>query len=268
MCLLQVQQENLQHSMQKKYWRNPKAEFLEPFSISSSPNVVVITLTTDITIMIITNMIKIKPRKFIWGINVTLITPYPDITSYGVRSLSSCLKKAGHKVKILFLTDVTLSESEKAKDYMDLYSQNIFEQVLPICKEADLIGFSIMTNYTWKCRKLTEDIKKNINVPVIWGGIHTTALPEDSLECADYACIGEAEEAIVEFADALEQGKATDRIQNFWCKSPEGIIRNPVRPLNADLDSLPIPDYNYEDQYVLEGETLKIAAPELVCIRS
>ena len=36
---------------------------------------------------------------------ITLLSIYPDIHSYGVRILSSVLKKEGHSVDIIFLTN-------------------------------------------------------------------------------------------------------------------------------------------------------------------
>ena len=36
---------------------------------------------------------------------VTLISPYPDITNYGLRTLSGVLKAAGHETQMVFMPD-------------------------------------------------------------------------------------------------------------------------------------------------------------------
>ena len=36
---------------------------------------------------------------------ITLVSPYPDITNYGLRTLSAVLKQAGHQVTFLCMPD-------------------------------------------------------------------------------------------------------------------------------------------------------------------
>ena len=37
--------------------------------------------------------------------HVTLVSPYPDITNYGLRTLSAVLKQAGHQVRFICMPD-------------------------------------------------------------------------------------------------------------------------------------------------------------------
>ena len=34
---------------------------------------------------------------------ITLISPYPDITNYGLRTLSGVLREAGHETQVIFM---------------------------------------------------------------------------------------------------------------------------------------------------------------------
>lgn len=77
--------------------------------------------------------------------------------------------------------------------------------------DADLVGISVMTaTATWAYR--TADALRARGVPVVLGGIHVTALPEEAAQHADAVVIGEAESVWAEtLADA-----ATGRLQQFY----------------------------------------------------
>ena len=53
---------------------------------------------------------------------------------------------------------------------------------------------------------------------------------------------GEAEDALVELLDRLQNGQDYTDVKNLWIKQGDRIIKNPMRPLIQDLDSLPFPD--------------------------
>lgn len=36
---------------------------------------------------------------------ITLISPYPDITAFGIRTISAYLKQHGHKTQLIFIPD-------------------------------------------------------------------------------------------------------------------------------------------------------------------
>ena len=80
--------------------------------------------------------------------------------------------------------------------------------------KPDLIGFSVLTNQYKYAVEIAQDIKRYLDVPIIFGGIHPTMDPEGTLaeQCVDYLCIGEGEEA---FLELIEKG------------SPKGIGRLP-----------------------------------------
>jgi radical SAM superfamily enzyme YgiQ (UPF0313 family) len=72
-------------------------------------------------------------------------------------------------------------------------------------------------------------------------------------------CRGEGEEVLVELAQKLSQGKEIYNTRNMWFKKGDSIIRNGLRPLIQDLDSIPGPDYELENHYILnEGHVVKM----------
>ncbi len=74
------------------------------------------------------------------------------------------------------------------------------------------------------------------------GGPHSTFLPEESLEYADYVVRGEGEETIVELIEHLESGTSLKDIRGLSYREGDTFIHNPERPLIKDLDVAPIPD--------------------------
>jgi radical SAM superfamily enzyme YgiQ (UPF0313 family) len=109
-----------------------------------------------------------------------------------------------------------------------------------------------MTNYFESIAQLTVTLKSNLNIPIIWGGIHPSSCPEECLQYADMVCLGDGEEAIVELADHMEENKEIFSTKNIWFRSDNGIIKNPLRTLCQDLDRLPFPDYDLTDDFILD----------------
>lgn len=176
---------------------------------------------------------------------IALISPYNDITSLGVRSISACLKKAGHRTRLIFLASSSPAGQTK-------YDSRVLEQLIELCNHSDLIGISLMTNFFESMAHLTSELKSNLDIPVIWGGIHPSSCPEECLRYADMVCIGDGEGAIVEIANRMAEDREIFSTNNIWFQSDNGIIKNPLRPLCQDLDSLPFPDYDLTDDFVLD----------------
>ena len=93
-------------------------------------------------------------------------------------------------------------------------------------------------------KSTTSILKENFDIPILIGGGHPTVLPEYVISDhnVDMICIGEGEGAIVELADRMEKNQDYSNILNLWIKTDKGIVKNTIRPLLQDLDSLPFPD--------------------------
>ncbi len=186
---------------------------------------------------------------------ITLISTATFPSDQGIRTISSVLKKAGHDVKLVFMT---LSE-----DYSRNYIKSELIQLAKICKNSDLIG---ICSYASTAKRAIRIIKflKQLNIPIVYGGVHATICPQACIKHADIVCIGEGEGAIVNLAEAIEKNKSIDKIKNLWIKKENKIIKNPVRNIINDLDSLPLADYNIESHYILEkGKIRKFREQDL-----
>jgi len=93
-------------------------------------------------------------------------------------------------------------------------------------------------------------------MPVIWGGIHPTVRPEECLKYADMVCIGEGELSLLELVDKMKKAPDSTSIEGIWFKRNGHIIKNPIRNLIEDIDSLPIEDLNIQDYLVLDNGKL------------
>jgi len=178
---------------------------------------------------------------------------YPDLNlgkfNFGVGYLSSVLKAHGHHTDLVHL-----------KDYIN---EETFTQALRQ-KNPDLIAFSCSTNMFAYTKQLVSWARRCLkDTPIICGGIHPTLCPEEviGIKDVDMVCVGEGEEALLELCDNLRQGKTIDNIENIWLKKNGNIYRNPVRPLIADLDSLPFPDRDmFTKSALTEDEALNACA--------
>jgi len=144
------------------------------------------------------------------------------IEPLGIMYLSAALKKAGHNAKIVIVD---------MEDY---------KQVLSDYK-PDVVCGSILTGGQQYFEDLIKDMKTTGHkFLTIMGGIHPTFHPQEieKSEVIDIIITGEAEEAIVDFANALEKGESYSNIPNIWAKIDGKIYKNDKRPLVENLDLL------------------------------
>jgi len=96
--------------------------------------------------------------------------------------------------------------------------------------------------------KASKIVKENSEVPVVWGGIHTSLLPRQTLENPniDILVKGEGEVTFYELVRALDEKKGLKGIRGIWHKDNGKIKNNPDRPF-LDLNSLPRTPYHLVD---------------------
>jgi anaerobic magnesium-protoporphyrin IX monomethyl ester cyclase len=190
---------------------------------------------------------------------ITLISPYPDITAFGLRTISAYLKMNGHKTQMIFLPD---PYSDDLIHGVQRYEDHVLNELIPLCEESDLIGITLMTNFFDGAIQITRKLKSTSNIPIIWGGVHPTVRPEESLEYADMVCIGDGEEAILELANKIDSGENYSDTKNVWMRYDGRIIRNVLRPLTKNLDIFPAPDYTLDDHHILLDGHIRSLTPE------
>jgi radical SAM superfamily enzyme YgiQ (UPF0313 family) len=192
---------------------------------------------------------------------ITLISPYPDITAFGIRTISSYLAKHGYQTQIILLPD---PQSDRLVMDDHRYNDETLEQVVKSCDGSDLIGITVMTNFYYGAVQITKKLKNRLKAPIVWGGIHPTVKPEECLEFADLVSIGEAEETVFDLVERLKEGEQYNDIPGLWIKNGPEIIKNRNRPLTLDLDKYPSPDYLASPQYILDEGRVKSWNMELL----
>lgn len=171
---------------------------------------------------------------------ILFIYPTATYKTYhcGIAILSAVLKKAGH-----------ITEMEFVHDWK---KETVDKLTLKIRKfHPNLIGISSVTNQLERTQQIVGLIKDS-GIPIVVGGVHATFAPEEVIKLDGILglCIGEGEAAILELIEALEEKKDYRKINNWWFKKGNDIIKNPLRFLIQDLDNLPFADYdifNYQD---------------------
>jgi len=190
--------------------------------------------------------------------HVILVSTYAYPVALGMRYVSSFLKRAGHKVTVVFMS------SKHDKTGVE-FPRTLLDDFIDCCRPADVIGLSLMTNSFYQSRTLTEALRNaGISLPVVWGGTHPTVAPEESARIADYVCIGEGERAMLDFVEALESDRDPARTPNFAYMRDSVLVKNLPHPLTDDLDDYPFPDYELEDHWVGVKGALLPVRPELL----
>lgn len=142
----------------------------------------------------------------------------------GILSVGSALKKSGFEVKLINITEKNINKT--------------VDEIMTML--PDFVGISVMTGIQTKhSAKLCQRIKeKNPNLPIVWGGVHPSLLPEQCLgeDYIDYVVIGEGELTIVEFAKKLKEGGKLDDIDGLGHKKNGQIIINKPRNFIENLD--------------------------------
>ncbi len=197
------------------------------------------------------------------GRKARMLLVYPDYTdrdlsvkingggsySEGLASISAVLKQGGHSCSLLHLRH--------------LYDEETYKKELREKGEFDVIGFSIRTTAFPDCElyiKWTREVYPDVFI--ICGSYHCTLAPAEVLSIpeVDSVCIGDGEYAELELLDKMTAGEDYTSVESLWFKDENGeFIKNPVRPLFADLDRIPIPDFDLFDYDNLESSKVHTA---------
>ena len=163
----------------------------------------------------------------------------------GIEYLSASLKRAGFETALVI--DPLLFDEPgflRSRPLARMFSSR--DEVLAeiLAAGPGMLCISVTTDYHAWAKAWAAEVKRRIDVPVVFGGIHPTSVPEKVAleECVDYVCVGEGDEALVELAVALRDGADASRIPNIWLRREGKVVSNPTRPPVADMDALPFPD--------------------------
>jgi anaerobic magnesium-protoporphyrin IX monomethyl ester cyclase len=180
---------------------------------------------------------------------ITLISTATYPSDQGIRTISGVLKNAGHDIRMIFMT---LSE-----DYSRNYTTSELFQLLRLCGDSKLIGINSFASTSKRAARIIHFLKQKTDIPLVYGGVHATISPDECIKHSDIVCVGEGEGAILDLADAIEKNKPIEKIKNLWIRKNGKIIKNEVRNLIDDIDSIPFPDYEIQNHFILENGKLR-----------
>jgi anaerobic magnesium-protoporphyrin IX monomethyl ester cyclase len=185
---------------------------------------------------------------------IVILSPNPpDCVSFGPRQLASLLRTKGHEVQIVFLRG-SVKRNRFDSRFIYQYSQAMLDDMIEICKDADVVGVSFMSLYYDRGVQLTEVMQAAYpDKPVIWGGTHATLRPEESIKIANYVCVGEGEIAFSEWLERVESGGDLTSVPGIWARVDGEIIRNGEAPEVPDINALPWPDMDTDGHWVDDG---------------
>ena len=151
-----------------------------------------------------------------------------------VGSLAGYLRKHGIHVNVLDeeVTDITPESLASALEGLE---------------RPYVIGISCLTAHVGRAYEHARTIKRLYpDAIVVTGGLHASALPEESLahSAVDAVVKGEGEVALLEFYRAVREGKPWDEVGNLCFRKNGRIQQNPEMPLIPDLDDLPMFPYD------------------------
>ena len=165
----------------------------------------------------IENIVFIEPRPP--SQHVFKRMPLPRL---GTVILGTILKDCGYEVTIFV-------ESIHEIDFRTLLS-------------ADAVGISTTTSTAPRAYEIAKLLKGKI--PVFMGGPHVTYLPDEALEYCDFVLRGEADDCIVDFIHALENGRGFENVPGLSYRKEGEVTHNHTPATCKDLDKLPCPDFS------------------------
>lgn len=161
--------------------------------------------------------------------------------SLGIEYLAAALKARGHETALVYEPLLFNSFRVDIGGWEKGSAERAAKKALAL--NPGLVALSAESDYYGWALLAAAEIKKRSKVPVIFGGVHPTLMPEEVLgrTMADFVCVGEGELALPALCDALENGRGIDGIPNIWGRGPGGLIKNSLETI-PDLDALPFPD--------------------------
>lgn len=176
-----------------------------------------------------------------------------EASPLGLCYIAAVLEEQGYEVSIynadykkgLQLTstsDMTAKYEEYLRVLKDL-NHPLWEEVSAVISKQspDIVGISVMTAKYGSALNVSRLVKRfNPNIPVVWGGIHPTILPDDTLKNNDVDIIvrGEGEYTFLELIENLDN---LNKVLGISYKQNDEIVHNENRPLIENLDELPFP---------------------------
>ncbi|MEI6632006.1 MAG: radical SAM protein [bacterium] len=166
---------------------------------------------------------EVKKRGFNYSID--------DCQPLGLGYVAAALESSGYKIKVIDAKAEALSIDKIIKKVVEF--------------NPAIIGLSVSTPDFYTAVSLARQIKARGDYPLVIGGRHISALPEETMEegCFDYGVVGEGECTVVELAEAILKADTSriQQIKGIVFRNGPKITRTPPREQIEDLDTLSFP---------------------------
>jgi len=126
----------------------------------------------------------------------------------------------------------------------------------------DLVCISTITTTAFTAYELALHYRKQ-GIPVVMGGPHVTALPEEAIQYSDYVIVGEGEKSLPLLVQALQGMENMETVPGLYWKLDGIVQKNLPNTFIEDLDANPAPDWSLIDygDLRLGGNPKKITIP-------
>lgn len=164
---------------------------------------------------------------------------------HSLLAIAAPLDKAGYKVQII-------------DQRIDGWKVKLAAEITLL--KPIFIGISAMTGTQIKfAMGIADFVRQHSDIPIVWGGPHPTLLPEQVLASglADYVCIGEVDETIVQITQRINLGMG-ERIFTSHLPDIEKLLPTPWHLINVE-------DYIHPDIYLKRGRFLDIGQTSRGC---
>ncbi len=139
------------------------------------------------------------------------------------------------------------SESISKIDFEDVYS-------------ADVVFLSINTYNAPRGYDVAEMIRKNSSAIIVFGGLHASLNPTETIKYCDYVLTGDGDESILEFIDAIDNHRPVD-FEGVVYEEDGEIIHTGERPQPENIDT--IPDRSLVHGYAKAARTYDTLWPQV-----
>lgn len=170
--------------------------------------------------------------------NIVLINPQIGFSPpFGLLYLGAVLERTGHKVEIIECH--TYGKSD-----FDLDTERLIKKI--VAKNPDLIGITCISAYLQIVKGLILSLKRWVeNIPIVVGGPHATALPEDMLDVgADMVVLGEGESTLLKIIDYYQGDIKKEDVNGIAYKDSENNVRINPKISYEDVNKIPPPAYH------------------------
>jgi len=197
-------------------------------------------------------------RGFLTGrMKIAVISLYA-LENNGVRQIASSLRESGFDITEIYFKDWV---NNRFPWPTEVEIQNLVD--LMRTREVEVVAISVRASAFHKMAKfLTDRIRAELALPIVWGGMHPTFLPDECIEIADHIAVGEVDEAVVPFFQKLEQGESVLECKSFWTRVGDKIYKNDLARLVDNLDTLPFRDFHSQDsKFHVDGDKVTAGDP-------